>query len=447
MTLSTGVYSEPPSYKVRWRAGEISPRKNETATFPHTAAGREKANRLAEFVRHPKIKQKILKDDPRIVGEIFLHGTYDEKFPVQTFTGPILRDLIQPYFDSRHLAPNTLTTYRDRLDHVLDWLVGPVSAITPKACQQRFRQLVYDGDNPLTPATATHVLKIVWGILHYAVDAGLTEVTLDDGTTTHLWTRYKTALKPYQLIHKSPPPEDCLTEEHYDALLAGCVDPVLRVALRMLAECGLRASELRAVNVSQIKRARAMLVVNARMVPVTRSENDPPNRARGTNEIRMAGYKGSVDAGTPKTRELMLSASLLDEAMTLAGHRKPDEPLLLVGGARITRSFVDDGLDSLQALVERFHPQFAGIAVHPHILRHSFATWAAGEVNPFTLQQMLGHATLRQIEERYYHRVRANDQARQAVDSFEARRLARSAQSVNAGDKEPTSGADDAAVA
>jgi integrase/recombinase XerD len=51
--------------------------------------------------------------------------------------------------------------------------------------------------------------------------------------------------------------------------------------------------------------------------------------------------------------------------------------------------------------------------VHPHLLRHSFATWALTRgMNPLTLAQILGHSSLVMIQNVYAHLTPA--------DSYEA---------------------------
>ena len=50
--------------------------------------------------------------------------------------------------------------------------------------------------------------------------------------------------------------------------------------------------------------------------------------------------------------------------------------------------------------------QLAGIEkrVYPHLLRHSFATWALSRgMNPIQLAQILGHSSLRMIQQVYSH--------------------------------------------
>ncbi len=42
--------------------------------------------------------------------------------------------------------------------------------------------------------------------------------------------------------------------------------------------------------------------------------------------------------------------------------------------------------------------------VYPHLLRHSFATWALSRgMNPIQLAQILGHSSLRMIQQVYSH--------------------------------------------
>jgi integrase/recombinase XerD len=54
----------------------------------------------------------------------------------------------------------------------------------------------------------------------------------------------------------------------------------------------------------------------------------------------------------------------------------------------------------------KWHAQAAGIerAVHPHLFRHSYATWALRKgMNPLQLQRILGHADLSMISGVYSH--------------------------------------------
>jgi integrase/recombinase XerD len=60
---------------------------------------------------------------------------------------------------------------------------------------------------------------------------------------------------------------------------------------------------------------------------------------------------------------------------------------------------------SVQNMI-KWHAQAAGIerAVHPHLFRHSYATWALRKgMNPLQLQRILGHADLSMISGVYSH--------------------------------------------
>ncbi len=63
----------------------------------------------------------------------------------------------------------------------------------------------------------------------------------------------------------------------------------------------------------------------------------------------------------------------------------------------------------------RYLAEEAGVAkrVHPHLFRHSYATWALRKgMNPLQLQRILGHTDLTMISTVYSHL--------NAADSYEA---------------------------
>jgi hypothetical protein len=68
------------------------------------------------------------------------------------------------------------------------------------------------------------------------------------------------------------------------------------------------------------------------------------------------------------------------------------------GRERLTRSGVDQLIRLLGEEAELTK------RVHPHLLRHSFATWALAQgVNPIQLAQIMGHSSLAMIQTVYAH--------------------------------------------
>jgi len=151
-----------------------------------------------------------------------------------------------------------------------------------------------------------------------------------------------------------------------------------KLVVRLLADTGIRVGELVALRPSDlIPQARSNFIkvqgkgAQERLVPV------PPGLFR-----RLQRY---AERGRPRdTRSDRLFLSL---------RRAPDGDY-----SALTTSGVSQLLDVLA--------QLAGIKkrVHPHLFRHSFATWALTRgMNPLTLAQILGHSSLVMIQNVYAH--------------------------------------------
>lgn len=171
---------------------------------------------------------------------------------------------------------------------------------------------------------------------------------------------------------------DVLDRNEITALEAAAPSERDRLVIRVLGDCGLRASELCTLQMSDIIRhdRQAYLRVHGkgerdRLVPLT-----PALLRRLERYVRDARPKDSPH------RQLFVSLR--------RGHSGDYEPL--------TRS----GL--LQLI--RHSAERAGISkkVYPHLLRHSFVTNAlrAG-VSPLLLAQIAGHTSMRMIEQVYSH--------------------------------------------
>jgi integrase/recombinase XerD len=168
---------------------------------------------------------------------------------------------------------------------------------------------------------------------------------------------------------------DTLTREEIDKLEGAATSERDKLIVRLLADTGLRASELLGLKVGDaLQRDRQYLlkVVNAkgrreRLVPV------PPADFRRL--LRLARGRES------------------DERIFRSLRRSGGgdyEPLHLAG---------------LEQMLETLG-ESAGIhkRVYPHLLRHSFATWTLTRgMNPIQLGQILGHSSLRMINNVYSH--------------------------------------------
>ena len=147
-----------------------------------------------------------------------------------------------------------------------------------------------------------------------------------------------------------------------------------KLIVRVLADTGLRASELLGLRVRDvIQRDRQHLLhvtgkgSKERLVPL------PPADYR-----RLVRLARGRDQDERIIRTLRRQASGDFEPLSQAGLHQMLQNLGEL--ARIRRS------------------------VHPHLLRHSFATWALSRgMNPIQLAQILGHSSLRMIQAVYSH--------------------------------------------
>lgn len=188
---------------------------------------------------------------------------------------------------------------------------------------------------------------------------------------------------------------DVLSRDEINALEGGATTERDRIIIRILGDCGLRASELCGLRPDDVIRRdrQAYLLVHGkgereRLVPV------PPQLLR-----RIDRYVRDTRPSDTAHKELFLSVR--------RGRSGDYEPLTRSGLLQLMASAGDR----------------AGLAaknVHPHLLRHSFITNAlrAG-MNPLVLSRIVGHSSLRMIEQVYSHL--------NAGDSYEAMMRALSA--------------------
>jgi integrase len=205
-------------------------------------------------------------------------------------------------------------------------------------------------------------------------------------------------------------PEDVLSHAEYHRTLTLMTRHLDRIALRLMAECGLRVGEVVASDVASVDRRRGLLLVHHRMVGSSRER----------------GAKGTRVMGAPKLREVPLSRSLLDDLEPYLRDRGGSEPLLcpvMVGAGRLTRYSRDHFIRAVaaaQKVLKAQNDPLAHLSLHPHLFRHCYATWTAEHVYPTDLARLLGHADLRQIEQRYYHGRFAADRGLKAANAIAA---------------------------
>lgn len=155
-----------------------------------------------------------------------------------------------------------------------------------------------------------------------------------------------------------------LLDQEFPATAAGLRD---RAVLEVLYGCGLRASELVGLDVGEVHLDDGFLRV----------------MGKGSKE-RLVPIVGTANR--------ILGSYLTDARPELRAHCRASAPssavFLNMHGSRLSRQ-------SVHAICERYGRAVGIDCLHPHVLRHSFAThMLAGGADLRTLQEILGHADI-----------------------------------------------------
>ncbi|HEY5506330.1 MAG TPA: site-specific tyrosine recombinase [Coriobacteriia bacterium] len=257
----------------------------------------------------------------------------------------------------RGSSPNTIAAYRADLDRYLTFLAGR-GAVTPDGIA-RDDITAWIGSLRAEGAAARTVERRVAAVKlfhRFLVREGIT-------------TNHPTAALPLPQVPERLP--DVVSIEDIERMLSqpfpeGPAGHRDRAMLEVLYGCGLRVSELAGLDLRDVDMTEGYLRVFG----------------KGSKE-RITPISGAAAAALKEY--LVHGRPFLRTKKT--GRQDPDAVFINIRGGRITRA-------TIHALVHAYGGR-VGLDLHPHTLRHSFATHLLeGGADLRALQEMLGHADI-----------------------------------------------------
>lgn len=164
---------------------------------------------------------------------------------------------------------------------------------------------------------------------------------------------------------------EILSEQETAVLISHLADRPLRdnCIIRLMLQCGLRVGEVVGLNIDNI--SRFSIVNNTIYIPVGTVKGHNPRH---------------VDV--PHVLKSLLGDYLLQRAHQLDFNT--DGAPVFVSNFKQIRLWPRD----VQRTLDRISTACLGRSVHPHILRHTYATVLMKHTNIRVVQQLLGHASL-----------------------------------------------------
>jgi integrase/recombinase XerD len=272
-----------------------------------------------------------------------------------TSTDNALQEYLGYLAVERGASPNTTAAYERALRSYLIYEDCELNEITHDRITQYLQSLQEVG---LAPASCEQAVSAIKGLHRFALREGL--ATADPSALVHL---PKVPRRLPQVL--SIAQVNSLLDQQFPATAAGERD---RTMLEVLYGCGLRVSELCGLDRACVELADGLLLVSGkgskqRVVPID-------GTAASALASYLATYRGQLHA-----------------------KRVPEPPegsavFLNQRGMRITRQGVFK-------IVAYWGRQVGIESLHPHSLRHSFATHLLeGGADLRTIQEMLGHASV-----------------------------------------------------
>jgi integrase/recombinase XerC len=270
-------------------------------------------------------------------------------------TSDAQHDLVAGYLESlshqRHLSHHTVRNYRHAIAALRELNPGmSLRRLTPHAVRRSIALLHARG---LSGRTLAHMLSAWRGLYAWLARHHGIEINPCSGIR---------APKADKLLPKSLSPDSAA--QLLDAVPRGVLEVRDHAMFELLYSSGIRLAELVGLDAMQGKEAAL----------------------RG--EVTVVG-KGRKSRTVPVGRKAV--AALLEWLKQRASVTKPEEPALFVGsrGRRIAPRAVQ------YRLARWAKKQGLGVHVHPHVLRHSFASHVLQSSSDLrAVQEMLGHASI-----------------------------------------------------
>jgi integrase len=189
-----------------------------------------------------------------------------------------------------------------------------------------------------------------------------------------------TIIRKSRLTLPEPPPMVILERSEIDCLEAMAKKSRDKLIVRTLADSGIRVGELCALKVSDVDPAGYLHVVGSK-----------DNRARAV-PIRDDLLKRLTDYIAKDRKKTSAPYVFLGYAMVGGEY----QPLTPSGVQQLTRGLGEQCKEKGRLAAHK--------DTNPHIFRHSYATHClVGGMDPVTLSRILGHKSLRMIQEVYAH--------------------------------------------
>lgn len=259
----------------------------------------------------------------------------------------------------RNLAANTIDAYRRDLDAYLAFLAERgIDAPDDVGRRDVEDFVVAKRDAGAAGSSVSRALSAAKGLHRFMVREGLSSA---HPTSTVRLPKRDGRLPEFLSIEQAA----ALLDQHFPKTPAGERD---RTVLEVLYGCGLRASELIGLDLRDVFLDEGFLRVTGkgskeRLVPIS-----------GSAHRSLAAYvtRGARDGLSSRARTLDRSPAVF----------------LNMRGTRLSRQ-------SVHALCERYGRCVGIEGLHPHTLRHTFAThMLAGGADLRVLQEILGHADI-----------------------------------------------------